>query len=557
MLTSLAIRNLVLIDQLTINFDAGFTVFTGETGVGKSVILNALKLVCGARGGKELIRQGAQQTQVSAAFDIAGRAELHEALIASGFEADDDLLVRRVITQDGKSRIFVNDQPATLLLVKKLTGPLIEIHGQFDSAAVSERAGQRQLLDDFGDLSDACLATKTAFELWQSKKTALHAHEETLRQAAADESYWRHQLIELQDLAAMEDEEDRLVEQRALLQQSEKLAGELNKLASIVAADDGTAAELHRATRRLERLPPEADATIQPIAVAVDRVLNEIVELEAAIDTARDALDRSPDALEQVEQRLFNLRDMARKHRVTVNELPALLAATEAKILAIETGTETLDHLRAETVQAFQTYSETADRLSGLRRQAAKKLTRAMAGELPDLKLAKARFRVTVTSLEAEAGAAHGLDKVAFEVAINPGQPFTNLEQTASGGERARILLALKAVLGKSSAFATMVFDEIDTGMGGATVDAVGERMARLSRNCQVLTISHAPQVAARAQQHFKIDKQSDDVSALISLQQLDDTGRRDELARMLAGAKVTPAAKAAAQSLLAHVHPT
>ena len=550
MLVQLSIRDIVLIDRLDLDFASGMTVFTGETGAGKSILLDAFSLALGARGDGSMVRAGQAQGQVTAVFDLAAEHAARAAATDQGLDVDGDLILRRVQMADGRTRAFVNDQPVSAQALRTLGRRLVEIHGQHDDRAMVETTMHRQLVDAFGGL-DAPLATVRGAHARMREIEAERLREET-RVAAirAEADFLRHALAELQALAVEGGEEATLAERRHDMQAAEKVVGDLSETRQALAGD-GFVSSLGMALRRLDRRQGQAPHLVGPSVQAIDAAL-------VALDAVRDALDQAirdadfdPHDLGQVEERLFAIRAAARKYNVVADQLPALADAHAATLAALDADEARLAGLSRALVDAEVAYRRQAEDLSAARKKAAASLDRAVNAELPPLKLDRARFTTTV---EPEAPGPDGVDAVAFWVSTNPGTRPGPLMKIASGGELARFMLALKVALAAKTSAPTLVFDEIDTGVGGAVADAMGQRLARLAASAQVLAVTHAPQVAARAAGHFRIAKDLMDRGQRVATRvtALAPGARREEIARMLAGATITDEARAAAGRLLA-----
>jgi DNA repair protein RecN (Recombination protein N) len=552
MLVSLAIRDIVLIERLDLELSAGLTVLTGETGAGKSIILDALGLVLGERADRGLLRAGAGQGTVIACFqppdDHAAQALLAAQDLAT---ADAELVVRRSLGADGRGRAYVNDAPVSGATLRALGDLLVEVHGQMDQRGLTDTKNHRTVLDAFAGHDQLLAATRAAHAAWRRLEGAIAERRAAIEQARRDEDYLRHRLLELEALEAEPGEEERLAEERSRLLHKEKLVAALDQALAELAGTDAALARLGAAERRLLRAPEVAAELLQPALQALERALIEAGEAEAQIEAALREVAAEERSLEAVEERLFALRDAARKHRVAVDELPMLLERTREELAGIDAGAAALADLERDARVARSRFLEAATKLGESRRTAAAELVRLVMAELPPLKLERTRLEVRVEPVaEADAGP-EGLERVAFLVSTNPGQPLGPIAKIASGGELSRLMLALKVVLARAAAAETMIFDEVDAGIGGATADAVGERLARLAAERQVLVVTHAPQVAARADHHLKVEKVTSDDGANVRVRALSAAERRDEIARMLAGAEVTEAARAAAASLL------
>ena len=554
MLASLAIRDVVLIEKLDLSFDAGLAVLTGETGAGKSILLDSLGLALGQRADAGLVRTGQAQASVAAAFLPNTDHPCFEILREQGISAEDEVVLRRVVQADGKSRAFINDQPVSVALLKRLGATLVEVQGQHEQVGLADPATHAGLLDAFGALDAERSATASAWAAWRDATRRLAAAREAIASAQREEEWLRHAVGELTDLAPEEGEEDTLAAERQKLQQGERRAEAIAAALAELTPRDRRAASparaLREAARALERLPPpneEAQPAIQALAAAQDA----LSEAETLLTRLMAETGPDPRRLEQVEERLFALRAAARKHTVPVPELAALLVNLRARLEALDAGAGEVAALETAEAKARQAYLATGAKLTAARRKSAIALEKALAEELPPLKLDRARLVIDISAREEAAWGADGQDRVAFLVATNPGQTPGALAKIASGGELSRLMLALKVVLARGSPVPTLIFDEVDSGIGGATAAAVGERLARVADRVQVLVVTHSPQVAARGARHFRVAKQVKGQRAETRVEVLDQAERHEELARMLAGETVTEAARAAARSLL------
>jgi DNA repair protein RecN (Recombination protein N) len=551
MLTSLAIRDVVLIEALELDFGAGLGVLTGETGAGKSILLDALGLALGARADSGLVRQGAAQAVVTASFDTPHDGGPIASLLAeNALEIDpgEPLIIRRIVKADGGSRGFVNDQPASAGLLRELAQYLVEVHGQHDDRGLLNPRGHRALLDAFGRCHAGLVAQ--AYRAWRDAEDALAVARAEIDAAARDRDYLAHAVAELRQLAPEPGEEEVLAERRRSMQRAEKIAEDMVALDDYLAGSDGGLARLRQAARVLERVADAHPALGEALA-ALDRAINVGALAEDQLAAARAALMFDPRALEEDEARLFDLRAMARKHRVQPDELAQLAEDMAGRLATIEAGEEGLAQLDRRVAETRTAYEAAADALSAERHAAAMRLDAAVAGELAPLKLDAARFRTMIETLPDEQWGPGGKDRVEFEIATNPGAPFAPLTKIASGGELSRFILALKVSLAEEGGAATMIFDEIDRGVGGAVASAIGERLARLADRTQLLVVTHSPQVAARGGQHYFIAKSSDGLVTRTGVSALDSAARREEIARMLSGATITDEARAQAERLL------
>ncbi len=551
MLTSLSIRDIVLIDSLDLELEQGLCVLTGETGAGKSILLDSLGLALGGRADRGLVREGVKQGSVSAVFQLNDAQAVAEVLEDHGIEVDELLFLRRTINADGRSRAFINDQPVGNTLLKRLGQMLVEVHGQHDQQGLLDPVVQRDLVDAFGRLGGQKVKVKAAFAEWRDAERAYRAIEEEVAKSANDVDYWRHILSELDELAPEVGEEDSLAETRARLMNREKIVSAVDEALSALIGDSGLAGRLGRAQRSIERVAETAGDALEPASMALDRLRVEMEEATEALERSGEMLAADEDSLETVEERLFALRAAARKHKLQVDQLPDFREQTAARLDRIETGDQHVKAAKEAVDQAEIRLLKTTSKLSEGRAKAAQSLAKAVMQELPPLKLEKARFNIRLEKLDQADISENGAERIAFEVATNPGQRPGSLGKIASGGELARLMLALKVALAMTEALPSLIFDEVDSGVGGATADAIGDRLQRLGDCAQVLVVTHAPQVAARAGQHLRVQKSAKGGSTTVTVAALSSDERREEIARMLAGAKITDAARAAADSLM------
>jgi DNA repair protein RecN (Recombination protein N) len=558
MLRSLTIRDVVLIDRLELAFHSGLGVLTGETGAGKSILLDALGLALGSRAESGLVRTGAEQAAVIAEFSVPRDHPALAVLSEQGFEAapEDGLILRRVLTADGRSRAFINDQPASIGLLREVGELLVEIEGQFAQRGLLDAGTHRDALDAFGGYGAQLRALSTAWRQWREAWREHVMGEERLAKARADEEYLRHSLAELDALKPEDGEERRLAEQRGFLQQRERLGEALEGALAELAGERGAERAVGAALRPLERLRDKIGERLDPAVSALERAQSELREAVAQIETALRELGPSGPSLEQVEERLFALRGLARKHAVAVDALPRLRAEIAAKVAALEDGGDAVRRLARRAGEVRNAYVAIAGQVSEQRRASAKALDTAIARELKPLKLEKARFATVLTPLDERDWGEHGAERVHFEVTTNPGAPPGPLAKIASGGELARFLLALKVVLARTLPATTLVFDEVDSGIGGAVAAAVGERLQRLGQSLQVLVVTHSPQVAAKGQHHWRVAKRQAASKTLTTVAELTAAERREEIARMLSGSTITAEARAAAASLMETAEP-
>jgi DNA repair protein RecN (Recombination protein N) len=552
MLVQLAIRDIVLIEKLDLEFDPGLTAVTGETGAGKSILLDGFSLALGARGDGTLVRHGAAQGQVTAVFELpAGHAALRAAAVQE-IEIDGALILRRVQIDDGRTRAFVNDQPVSVQALRSIARELVEIHGQHDDRALVAPDAHRRLLDDFGGLTPQHEAVRAAHKALRAARAVCDAEGIRISEARREADYLTHAYAELSKLAVAPGEEDRLAQRRQALMQAEKVSGELRDAAQAIGGDGAPMSALASALRRLERRQTQAPELLAPVVVALDAALS-------AFDAARDSLDDAlrdigddPGELERIEERLFALRAAARKFGVPVEGLPGLRDKIGNDLASLEASETDLKKLRQAVDDAADNYDRAAKILTASRERAAIDLAQAVNVELPPLKLEAAEFIVKLES-DPTADGADGREQIEFWVRTNPGTRPGPLMKVASGGELARFMLALKVVLADRGSAPTLVFDEIDTGAGGAVADAIGQRLARLAAGVQVLAVTHAPQVAAQAAGHLRIIKDAKAKGERVATRvtALTKAARQEEIARMLAGASITAEARAAAGRLM------
>ena len=547
MLRQLAIHNIVLVERLELEFEPGLGVLTGETGAGKSILLDALGLALGARADTGLVRSGEETASVSAEIDLAashpaiGLLKEQEITV----EAGEPLLVRRTLRSDGGSRAFVAGTSVPAGLLRDLGSLAVEIHGQHDDRGLLNPKGHRALLDAFGKI-DGSQVERFWLEVTRIESELLAAREASAA-AERDRDWLEHSCGEIEALGPEEGEETRLAEERAAMQAGLKAGESLTGLDELLGGSDGAIAQLRQAARRIERVAADHPLLGEAIA-SLDRALIEASEAEDRIARAAEATAFDPERLEQVEARLFEIRGLARKHRIEPDQLASLGSQMRAQLAAMQAGGEHIGELERQLVAAREAYSTVAEQLSRQRKEAAARLDEAVVDELYPLKLDAARFRTAIGA--AEPGPT-GTDRVEFEVSTNPGAPFGPLTRIASGGELSRFILALKVALAEAGSAATMIFDEVDRGVGGAVASAIGERLARLAEQSQVLVVTHSPQVAARASHHYRIEKTHSDGRTVTSVRKLTSEERREEIARMLSGASITEEARAQASRLL------
>ncbi len=555
MLTSLHIQDFVLIDQLSLPLGGGLTALTGETGAGKSILLDALGLAVGGRADRGLVRHGAERGVVAAAFGPGGDHPAWSLLKENGlYTEDEEIILRRIVSKTGKSRAFVNDQPVSITLLRTVGACLLEIHGQHDGHGFLSAATHRALLDEFGGLGAATEKLAGLWRAWRDAEAQLARRRDVRDKALAEADYLRHVTAELEVLAPVEGEEEQLAARRSDLMAAEKVCEDLSAAAALL-SEGGLEERLASCARRLSRAVGAfkgggAHDRLAAANLRVDAALSEVMEARAAVEDAAGALGVDPGELEAVEERLFALRAAARKHAISVDQLPAFFEKAVGALAALDEGEAGFEALEAAAAASREAYEKAARSLSAARAKSARMLSGAVAAELAPLKLGGATFSVQIET-NAERPRADGYDAVEFVVSTNPGAPAGPLKTIASGGELSRFVLAMKAALAAKESRTVIIFDEVDAGVGGAVADAVGERLARLARDAQVLVVTHSPQVAARADRHWRVAKVQKTNETRTHVTVLSADERIEEIARMLSGAAVTDTARAAAASLL------
>ncbi|HSM53191.1 MAG TPA: DNA repair protein RecN, partial [Erythrobacter sp.] len=539
MLQSLSIRDIVLIEALDLEFGSGLTVLTGETGAGKSILLDSLGLALGSRADSGLVRQGTEKAQVTASFAAPASGSKLSATLAENdieIEPGEPLIIKRSVKADGGSRAFINDQPCSATLLRAIGSQLIEIHGQHDDRGLINPKGHRALLDAFAGVEAA--AVREAFDAWQAAKAALEQAKQDYDAAEQDREYLEHSVAELSKFAPEPGEEQELALGRATMMKGEKLTGDLELIRSAFDGSEGGLASLRAAARRLDRIAEDHPLLAEALE-ALDRSIIDASEAEDKLNDAADALSFDPQRLDDMETRLFDLRGLARKHRVEPDKLSDLLVELETKLAAISDGGRTLEELEASLLRSKAAYVAAAEKLRAQRGRAAKALDKAVAGELAPLKLDAARFKTLLEELSEEHWNKGGIDRIEFLISTNPGAPLAPLGKIASGGELSRFILALKVALAEEYGLKTIIFDEVDRGVGGAVASAIGDRLSRLSKGAQLLVVTHSPQVASKGDAHMLINKSLSGTVSRTDVSALDDEGRRQEIARMLSGADV------------------
>lgn len=552
MLQSLSIRNVVLIDKLDLDFKSGLSVLTGETGAGKSILLDSLGLVLGNRAETSLIRQGEDKLSVTAQFSLQKQTPALRALLDEyEIEADDELLIKRSLTRDGKGKIFINDQPAGAKLLKEIGKYLVEVHGQFDNQGLLNPANHLDVLDAYGAYKPLVERTAAAFAAYKKARAARQEAEKNIARAKEDEENLRHWVDELEKMNPRPDEEDELGKKRQEMMNAEKIINSLNYAYGALTERADVQGAIRSAQSAMDKANTLVDGRYQTIIDMLDQALIDISETVNELEEVSHNVSLNQNELENIEERLYALRGLARKHNVAVSDLPQTLADFRNRLSTIELGEEGIAALRKAEDTAKLDYVKAANELSSARQAAALQLDNKVMSELPPLKMEKARFVTVVEKMDESGWSEKGFNNVYFTVATNPNSPQGPLNKIASGGELARFMLALKVNLAQSSSVATMIFDEVDAGVGGATAQAVGERLARLARDVQVLVVTHSPQVAACGNNHFKVEKSTADNVTTTTVRELTKIEKSEEIARMLAGEVITDAARAAAKVLI------
>lgn len=555
MLTQLHISNIVLIDKVLLTLDKGLCVLSGETGAGKSILLDALGLVLGNRADASLIQAGQQQGQVTAEFDISENKTAKETLLEAGLDTMDQLIIRRVLSKDGKSRCFINDQPAGQALLKTLGESLVEIHGQHDQRTLFEPTIHRQLLDMYANHAPTLTEVRETYKQWHVAKEQLQTLLGNIEKARREEEYLRHIVAELGDLKPEKGEEVALSDKRTNMMQSEKLFEVLNDSLQQFQKEGGLSSAIRGIQRSLARSPHAQGAQFEPVIESLDKAAEALDVAEQTLESIGKEAEYDPQKLERIEERLFAIKAASRKYKVSADELAEVYAQAEKALKQLGNQEKELAQLDRQVKETRQHYIAAAEKLSEKRKAAASKIEKAVIKELASLKMERTGFRIAISTLEEEAWGAHGQDYVVFQAATNLGKPadtvYSPLQKIASGGELSRFMLALKVVLATVHSPSTLIFDEIDTGTGGAVADAIGKRLARLGEKAQVLVVTHLPQVAARGSQHFVVRKSTKKGRIVTTVDTLDVSQRQEEIARMLAGESITAEARKAAARLL------
>ena len=551
MLKSLSIRNVVLIDKLDLDFRNGFSVLSGETGAGKSILLDSVGLLLGKRAEIGMIRSGCDKLSVCGSFEIVDKKGELAALCAEyDLDFDNEIIIKRTLNQDGKGKIFFNDQPITQKLLKEIGGYLVEIHGQFDNQGLLNPATHLSVLDNYGNYPDKIAAMKNAFGVYKKAKTERAAAEEKIKQAKNEEENLRHWVDEFQKIKPQANEQEELEQKRQQMMNAEKILENLDAAYKAM-SQGGVQSSLRQAQAAIARVNSLLKGKFDNIYDLLDTALVNADEASEEIEAASNEVSLNQNELDAVEERLFSLKALARKHNSTVEELPQVWAQMEEDLQNLASGEENIENLRKLETAAYNDYVKKATEVSQARLATALKLDAKIQAELPDLKMDKARFMTQVSDKPENLWNENGRDEVCFMVSTNPNTPYGSLSKIASGGELARFMLALKVNLAQSSQVETMIFDEVDTGIGGATAQAVGEKLAKLGEKVQVLVVTHSPQVAAQSKYHYKVEKTTMNNVTTTTLRELSINEKTEEVARMLSGEQITNEARAAAKVLI------
>lgn len=551
MLKTLSIRNVVLIDSLDIDFKNGLTVLSGETGAGKSILLDSLGLLLGNRSEASLVRTGTDKLSVTGVFEVQADNKIYEIAKEYDLEIDGDIIIKRTITAEGKGKILFNDQIITLKLLKELSQNLIEIHGQHDNQGLLNPATHCDILDSYGKYEKEITATQETYIKYKKAAKLLKEKESALNKAKEDEENLKHWVQELEKLAPQKGEEESLRNRRSELMNAEKIIEKLNAAYSYLNGGSSVLDQIAKAQNAISRANEIVNGKYADIEQNIETALYSLNDAVERIEVNSADISLNQNEIDEIETRLFALRSVAKKHQTEIDLLPEKLEELSSLLRNLQNGEENLLELKAEVNNLREKYIEAANKLSEKRQQTALKLDKNIMKELPPLKMEKAVFKTKITVKEESQWSEKGWDTVCFEVSTNPNTPMGALNKIASGGELSRFMLALKVNLAQNSSQETLIFDEIDTGIGGATAEAVGERLARLGEKVQVMVVTHSPQVAAFSNEHFKVEKNTVENQTTTSLKKLDADGKIEEIARMLAGEKITKEARAAAQVLV------
>lgn len=551
MLKSLSIRNVVLIDKLDVDFSSGLVVLSGETGAGKSILLDSLGLLMGNRTESSLIRSGTDRLSVTGVFEVTPENKIYELAKEYDLEIDGDIIIKRTITADGKNKILFNDQIITLKLLKELSQNLIEIHGQHDNQGLLNPALHCTILDNYGKYKKELAAVKQTFQAYKSAQTELNDKEKVLAAAKEEEENLTHWVKELEKASPQKGEEEALRTRRSELMNSEKIIEKLNAAYSCLNGSSPVLEQISRAQNAISGMNGIVNNKYAEIEQNLETAIYSLNDAIEQIEAASTDITFNQNEIDDIEARLFALRDLAKKHQTEIELLPEKLIELSNALQMLQQGEDSLNGLKLKTKELREEYVKSAEKLNLARCKTAQSLDKNIMKELPPLKMEKAVFKTTVTAKSEAQWSENGWDNVCFEISTNPNIPLGPLNKIASGGELSRFMLALKVNLAQNASQETLVFDEIDTGIGGATAEAVGERLSRLAKNVQVFVVTHSPQVAAFSNEHFKVEKTTTNDVTTTRLAKLDSNQKIEEIARMLAGEKITKEARAAAAVLV------
>lgn len=551
MLKTLSIKNVVLIDSLSIDFASGLVVLSGETGAGKSILLDSLGLLLGNRTDTSLIRAGCDKLSVTGVFDVSPDNKIYQIAKEYDLDIDGDIIIKRTITADGKSKILFNDQIITLKTLKEISQNLIEIHGQNDSQGLLNPSNHLDVLDTYASSNIQITETQKSYSAYRTAEQELKKKEETLQKAKEDEENIKHWVNELEKISPQKGEEENLRIRRSELMNAEKIIEKLNTAYNYIGARSSVIDDISKARNAIAR----ANEIVNNKYIEIEQVLeNAIYGLNDAveqIESSSSDISLNQNEIDKIETRLFTLRDLAKKHQTNIDLLPEKLQELTEMLNSLQQGEDNITELKKEVEKLRKEYMKNANKLSEIRKNKAKELDKNVTKELPPLKMEKAKFQTTIKQKDEIYWSEKGWDSVCFEVSTNPNTPLGAINKIASGGELSRFMLALKVNLAQNNNQETIIFDEIDAGIGGATAEAVGERLSKLAKKVQVLVVTHSPQVASFSDEHFKVEKQTTDNITTTNLTKLTEKGKLEEIARMLSGETITKEARAAAKVLL------
>jgi DNA repair protein RecN (Recombination protein N) len=551
MLKTLSIRNVVLIDSLDIDFSNGLIVFSGETGAGKSILLDSLGLLLGSKAEISLIRTGADKLSVTGVFEVSSKNKIYDIAKEHELDIDGDIIIKRVISADGKNKILLNDQIITLKLLKELSQNLIEIHGQHDNQGLLNSNTHCDILDEYAKCNADKSFTKDCFENYREAIKELEKKEQEINKAKEDEENIIHWVKELEKISPQKGEEEELKIRRSELMNAEKIIEKLNTAYACLNGGNSIVDSISKAINSIAKANEFVNDKYKDIEQNLENAMYSINDAIEQIEVNSSDISYNQNEIDNIETRLFALRDLAKKHQTDIDYLPEKMEELKELLQNLQKGEDCLYELKAKVQELKDEYIKRAEALSKKRKEFAEQLSKNIMKELPPLKMEKAKFQTTISQKEEDLWSTNGWDKVCFEVSTNPNTPLGPLNKIASGGELSRFMLALKVNLAQQGTQETLVFDEIDAGIGGATAEAVGERLSKLAKNVQVFVVTHSPQVASFSNEHFKVEKNTTNNITTTSIQKLTSEGKLEEIARMLAGEKITEEARAAARVLL------